>query len=69
MRYAKMDTSSRYLEHLISEGGEVDMLTQDFRSENLVTEATDHAMQKRTLKRAPRKNRRKEAGNVNQDCK
>ncbi|ORY24983.1 hypothetical protein BCR39DRAFT_545473 [Naematelia encephala] len=40
---------------------------QDFRSENLVVESTNFALQKRSLKRAPRRNKRREAGNLNKD--
>lgn len=43
---------------------------QDFRSENLVTEPGGaHALQKRTLKKGPRRNKRKEFGRANPDCK
>ncbi|RXK35145.1 hypothetical protein M231_07593 [Tremella mesenterica] len=40
---------------------------QDFRSENLVTEATPHALQRRRERKGPRINKRKEHGAANVD--
>ncbi|ORX40017.1 hypothetical protein BD324DRAFT_615952 [Kockovaella imperatae] len=38
---------------------------QDFRSENLVVESSAYALQRRSLKKGPRRNKRREKGDVN----
>ncbi|KAK4685738.1 hypothetical protein P7C73_g4406, partial [Tremellales sp. Uapishka_1] len=48
-------------------GWEAKGIFKGYRSENLVSEPTGHALQKRRLRRAPRRNKRKEEGRNNKD--